>query len=290
MQAMNILTQVKDVEVVRRLDQLQPNRDATGFLLSESLAKESHFAFEAYKHSLPRDGVTALAMEEDKGTNLNDVVNLSVGKMINIEITVPGANADAKPVTVRIPVNFRLMTSSIPTGSLVRLLTHSTDDNSLVERFHAWRAGRISFIKDLIFCQDLIDEYRSAAINDKTNTLGQIVARVNANKRFGLLTKNPSLASASNIFVITEENAKEVEAKLGGKLANPATRAKVFENTYAMILAVVDREWNRVTYYIRGCEASSDFSFKEIAAASKTKGPDVMDMMRALTQRSQLSF
>lgn len=291
LQAMNIVAGIQHVEVVKALDKLNPARDDTGFLLSESLTRESvSFSLEAYKYSLPRDGITYV-QESGKDIDLNDVTNLSVGRMIKVTIGYP-ANEEAgtKAGSCEVPVNIRLMASSIPNGSITRILAHQTEDTSLVERYHAWRSGRISFIKDLIFAQDLIDENKRALIQDDSRTLETIMSRVSNNKKYGLLTRNPSLASASNIFVISEEVAKELESKLGGKLSNPSIRNKAFENTYMMLLVIVDREWNRVTFYTRGITESTDLSLKDIKAKSGNKGPDLLDMMKAMNMGMNASF
>lgn len=302
LQAVSILTRVNDVEVVRILDKLNPDRDETGFLLTEQISRESldNLCLEAYKFSLPTDRTNDkppilkdLATKENV-TTIVDASNLSVGKLLNVEISYSkdrGEYEAPEDRVVRIPVSVRLMSSIIPNNSITRLLTYKSEDNSLVERFHAWRSGRIGFIKDLIFCQDLIDEYKRASIGDETNTLQEIVRRVNNSKKYGLLTKNPSLVSASNIFVITEEVAREVENKLGGKLSNANIRQKAFDNTYAMIIAVVDREWERVTFYTRGMAASTDLSIKEIKSANKNgKGPDILDVMKSFNQGIPVSF
>lgn len=302
LQAVSILTRVNDVEVVRILDKLNPDRDETGFLLTEQISRESldNLCLEAYKFSLPTDRTNdKLPILKDLATKENvttivDASNLSVGKLLNVEISYSkdrGEYEVPEDRVVRIPVSVRLMSSIIPNNSITRLLTYKSEDNSLVERFHAWRSGRIGFIKDLIFCQDLIDEYKRASIGDETNTLQEIVRRVNNSKKYGLLTKNPSLVSASNIFVITEEVAREVENKLGGKLSNANIRQKAFDNTYAMIIAVVDREWERVTFYTRGMAASTDLSIKEIKSANKNgKGPDILDVMKSFNQGIPVSF
>jgi hypothetical protein len=294
LQAVSILTKVNDVEVVRILDKLNPDRDETGFLLSEQVGRESlsNLCLESYEFSLPHQRVISMEQDKDTVTHLMEMSNLSVGKLLNLEIcyTKQTHGIDSEDRTVKVPVSIRLMSSVIPNASINHILTYKSEDNSLLERFHSWRSGRIGFIKDLIFCQDLIDEYKKANISDESNTLQEIIRRVNNAKKYGLLTKNPSLVSASNIFVITEEVAREVESKLGGKLSNSKIRQKAFDNTYAMIIAVVDREWERVTFYTRGMAAATDLSFKEIKSAAKGKGPDILDLMKSFNQGLPVSF
>ena len=294
LQAVAMLTRVNDVEVVRILDRLNPDRDSSGFLLSDQIANESvSFSMEAYKHSLPT-GKLALENEFDKDrvVHLNEVANLSVGKLLNVTIsynkTDEGGHKEEDVSCVTLPVSVRLMASIIPDLTITRLLAIKTDDNSLVERFHSWRSGRISFIRDLIFCQDMIDEYKKSMIQDESGTVQEIMRRVSNAKKYGLLTKNPSLVSASNIFVISEETARSVESKLGGKLSNVNVRNRAFENTYAMIIVVVDREWERVTFYIRGISAGADMSIKELKAANKNGkgGADITDILKSLQMGS----
>ncbi len=386
LQAVSVLTTINNVEVIKVLDRLNPNRDETGWLLAESLESlpSSQLCIESYKYALP--GTAALALEEDDNTQqINNISNLSVGKLLHVKISfkgdvitsvqnidngstkndttnvaydkggsftsskgrdtgkdnhigynkkgndpregygkgdqydkshdkndlsihdknsISGNNSRSdidndvthKTITknadqsVTIPIAVRLMASVIPNTSITHIVASKNEDRGIVERFHSWRAGRISFIKDLIFCQDLIDEHKKALIGDETDTYQEIVRRVNNAKKFGLLTKNPSLVSASNLFVISEQVAKEIEQKLGGKLSNKRIRDKAFDNTYAMIIVVVDREWERVTFYTRGVAASTDLSIKEIKNASKGKGSDVLDIFRSLQMGSQVSF
>lgn len=293
LQAVSMLTKVNDVEVIRILDKLNPDRDETGFLLSEEVSRESlkTLSLENYQFALPTKHRIAIEAD-DKPENvklLNEVSSLSVGKMLNVEIMYSN-DAGEEPKCVNIQVNVRLLVSVIPTPTISHIIAHKTEDNSLTERWHAWRSGRISFIKDLIFCQDLIDEHKKAMVGDDSGTMFEIMRRVNNAKKFGLLTKNPSLVSASNIFVITADEARDIEQKLGGKLSNSKIREKAFENTYAMILTVIDREYERVTFYTRGVAAAADFSIKEVKAAAKGKGPDIADIMKQFQMGAPLTF
>lgn len=308
LQAVSVLTKVNDVEVVRILDKLNPDRDETGFLFEESssISNESYrnMVTESYSYSLPTKRVIATEADDDRDKasrgdvdsknfdRIAELSNLSVGKLLNVEISYSkkddgGCTEDRK---IKIPVAVRLIASVIPNASIIQLLASITDDTSLTERWFAWRSGRISFIRDLIFCQDLIKEAKKAIIEDETNTMQEIVRRVNNNKKYGLLTKNPSLASASNLFVISEEVARELENKLGGRLSNAKVRQRAFDNCYAMIICVVDREWERVTFYTNGINQASDFSIKELKNASKNKGPDIADIVKSLGQSMPASF
>ncbi len=290
LQAVSILTKVNNVEVIRVLDKLNPDRDGSGFLLSSQYAEEAYRLSLAdnYKYKLPSLESVSLEAASDPADRIDELNNLAVGKMLNIEIAVP--DEAGKTVCVKIPVSVRLLPTLVPNSTINHILTYQSEDTSMFERFHQWRAGRINFISDLVFCQDLIDEYKRAHMGDTSGIMEEIARRVKNAKGYGLITKNPSLATASNLFIMSKAVATEVETRLRGKLSNPKVREKAFSNTYGMIMAVIDPEIDRVTFYTRGQTASADFSFREIKSASKGKGPDIMDIMKAMQQSSPISF
>lgn len=142
----------------------------------------------------------------------------------------------------------------------------------------------------MIFCQDVIDEYKRAMMMDDTGTMQEMIRRVNNAKKFGILTKNPSLVASSNLFVISEEVARSIESELGGRLSDPVVREKAFDSTYAMIIAVVNRDWKRVTFYTRGIAAGTDMSVNELKSASKDKGADIMETLKQFNMGMPASF
>jgi hypothetical protein len=232
-----------------------------------------HVLDEDQRKSLDKDGGSS--MDKDMVTKvLMADANMAVGKLITVDININNKK-------VQVPITFRLATATLTEQSITHLLALKTEDEGIVERYHAWRAGRIGLIKDLIFCQDLIDEHKKALMTDKDGVYSEIVKRVNNAKKYGILADNPSLVSASNIFIISEAVASQVELKLGGKLRNPRIREKAFLNTYAMILVVIDRDYDRATFYHRGIDMPTEVSFKEMKKSAQGKGPDIMDIMKA---------
>lgn len=283
LQAVDILSNVQNVEVVHLLDKLNPNRDSTGFLLEDSLRNESR----NFQYSLPVPGVQ-MRMEALKPENLHEVVNMSVGRLL--DVTLNTVNENDKEARTCLKIAIRLMVSSIPEASILSILSNGTMDRTASERFHAWRSGRLELIRDLILCQDLIDEKMKMAIEDTSGVGAEIHRRVANNRRFGVLTNNPSLATASNIFILSEEVASQIEYKAGGKLINYASRQKVFSTAYAMIIVVINRETGRSKFFVRNQPDYATLGRKELESAGKGKGPDVMELFRTLQTASFSNF
>ena len=284
LQALSLITNVGDVNVGRVLDKLNPNRkvDTSGFLntiVNAGIGKESlTYASESLKYKLPT--VALEAKDDNKGgalakvDNIADLTNLSIGKIINVTIKNNGQEAV-------IPISFRLMVNTLPPASCVQLLSQGSVDLSFSERWFKWRAGRISFIKDLVFCQDLIREQKRTLMTDKDGVYSEIAKRAKNSKLASFFSKNPSLAEASNIVVISEETAMQLRVKHNLNLDNFKDRQKIFDKTYAMILVVIDRNYERVNMYHYGISASTSVGLRDIKVANKGSGLNIMEVLAA---------
>lgn len=289
LQAVALTCNISAVKATKVLDRLNPNRSDSITKLGSGILLST----ESYKHKLPTLKMASEAVSIDNGTGvigkdfstITDLSNLSVGKLIEVTIK------DSDNQTIKVPISIRLMVNQLSDKNIEHLLGAATNDTTFMERYHAWRSGRISFIKDLVLCQDLIDEHKKALLTDKAGVYTDISQRASKHKRTGVFDDSPSLASASNLFVISEAVAANIESKLGGKLSSPKIRDKIFSAGYGMIIVVIDREWERITFYHRGLATSTTMGIRDIKAANKgSNGPDIMDMMKAYSAGTNISF
>lgn len=311
LQALAVTTNISNVSVAKVLGKLNPNSNPAGTAwgkmgfesykdeptyTTEAFSSPWLYAAENYKYQLPMFGMESeekpnpnISEEEKKKkkeaqdkftidgkqlTPITDTTNLSVGKLINVTIR-------ENDQSVVVPLSIRLFVTSVPDKNLVSMLTMQNRDTTFKERWHAYRSGKISFIKDLILCQDLIDESKKAMMKDKDGVISQIFQRSNNSKLTALFGDDLNLASASNLFVISEAGQAAIEQKLSSKLSNFKTREMLFKSGYMMILVVVDRTWERVTFYHRGIAAGTSVGIKDIKAANKGSGPDISDILKA---------
>lgn len=293
LQAVAISCNVGKVDVVKLLEKINPSRspaENAGMLIGDIATDEDGFyGFESYKTakgrrqwSLPNYSAEARNVAEVHHAGLarktsevaSTVSNLSVGMLLDVEITDEGKSAV-------FPVSVRLIVSAIGKQALMSILTFGEKDNSVKERYHAWRAGQIELIRDNIFCQDLIDDYRRTMIKDSSGTYKAIRDRSNNNKIAALLSGTPSVATASNIVVMSTQTASELESHVGSPLTSYQTRQRIFESTYVMLMVVVDTQWEQVTIYHRGISKPTEVSIKQMKAINKSSGPDVAEILKA---------
>jgi hypothetical protein len=207
---------------------------------------------------------------------IKEASNLSVGKMLDIEIKHNGQ-------VFQVPVAVRLVVNTIPSSQLVHILSLSNTISSAKERFHAWKAGRLEFVKDLLFARDLIDEHRRNLMKDGDSVYTNIVKKETKNLAAALLGGTPSVSAASNMVVMSQATVDELELSMTGSFADFHARQKVFEKTSLMIVAVIDKEWNRVTFYHRGLPDATEVSYRDLKVSNKGGGPDVSDILKAYT-------
>ena len=291
LQAIDIIASIGSVNVGKKLGPLNPNRPA---LLSYGIdmptvseGADWRSCMESYQHRLPttknkiamaleaKPAIVSSASGKDSLKTVFENVPLSVGKMY--EVTLKEGDRQAS-----IKIAIRLMANTVPTSMMINLMSlNSKLDMDLKERFHAWKAGRLSFVKDLILCQDLIEKHRNMMIKDKSGVYSEIINRQNKTMLNQASDRSPSYAVASNLAIISEETAAQIEVKQLGKLNNYKTRHQVFQNTNLMILAVVDSGFERVKFYHRGIAAHTEMSIKDIKNSNKGNGAEITDVLKA---------
>lgn len=210
----------------------------------------------------------------DPGAAITQMSSLAVGIILNVSVESNGNKAS-------IPVTIRLMPNMMPSDVMLSILSHAERDTTAKARYHGWRSGELAFIRDVVLCQDLIDAHRETLRKDRTGIYAEILKRRQKNTAASAMSGNVSIATASNIVVMTSATARKLEARTAGKLSNAAFRARVFDATYVMLMVVVDTDFEQVTIYTRGLAGSTTISVKALKIASKGSGPDVGEILRA---------
>lgn len=302
--ALTLSTQIGNISVMGKLGPLNPSRDP---VTEMGVSGMKLLTLESYDYSLPFHGEEqrrpvfesfydpAISKDDpttrlggadihkdklgvpekvgDLGEAISKSANLSVGKILSVEIT------DGR-CRMNIPVNVRLLTNIIPSSSLVNVLTPGGADKSWKARWHSWKAGRLSSIRDMIFCQDLIDEHRKKMMDDNTGVYGQVVDRKRKNQLSAIMSGMPSVATASNMVVMSLETLEKIQAELSIDFNNFDNRQKFFSETSLMIIAVIDRQWSFITFYHRSIPETTKVSARDLKSANKS-GVDVKDVLNA---------
>lgn len=293
--AVEAITNIGGIKVGEKLAPLNPNRPILDYGM-ESLC----FSRESYAFDLPTKAKAQkrLAMESEdsrqtdkkkqsfkpsepaKASDLNkaisDGASLSVGKLFNVTL-----REDTQTAVINVAI--RLLAATMPSSVVTNIFSlNNVMDNEIVHRWHSWRAGQISFWKDLVFCNDLIKKSRNTAIKDKTGIYSEMLERQNKTLGLALVDQEPTLAQASNLAIISSDTMEAIEYKMLGSIKHSSkVRDAIFDTTNMMILAVVDKGYERVDFYHRGISRPSEMNIREVKAAAKSGGDEVSKILAA---------
>lgn len=269
---------VDGVDTVKALDKLNPRRDPVGTwygaMQDVDLNSLDAVSVESNAYELPRQFGNVSNEARSNREAIEEASNLSVGKLLEVKV------GHSKNSAI-IPVMVRLIVAGMSPKTMVHTLAVGQTPRSAKERWHAWRAGQIEFVRDLLLCQDLMRKHRKDLLEDPSGYYAAATSRDRKNQLAALGSGNASVATASAMFVITEQTRIELESAIGGKLDDFKTREKVFEETYGMIMVVIDPEWEQVTIYHQSIDTPTELSVRDIKQANGGSGPDVFEILKA---------
>lgn len=293
--AASLMTAINGVKISESLGPLNPSRsvfESKEIGLSEAnadlYANETH-NLSAHK-ALPmvKDYVkpvvkyskesSPVAGEIDSTDVVKEYSPLSVGRVYDINVgNVENDNADVATVKVVI----QMLAFMVKTSYMQDMLTfRSHTDMAITERWFNFKIGKIG-IMDLLFQRDLVAKHRNMIVKDKTGLYKEIVARKNRGTLQGLLSGRPSLATISNIALISKDTSLAVEDKLNGQLSKYHIRNAAMESTGLMVLGIVDPAYERVTFYLHSKEIPVVVNFKDfkLGAKANAKLEDMLALM-----------
>ena len=314
LQAVQILSaQLSDVRILKILDQTNPDRDLKTLLSSGYTAFEDYtdiktrvgtLSLENAKFKLPmvKSDQVNVAMESevfDTSATLGatigkldtfDKLGSAVGKVIEVKFNVKHPDDKGRGNDITMPIVVKLDNMVIPSEVINAIMTSNKEEITLGSRFKDAISGRIRFIKDFLLCSDLIKAQKKTMIKDPTGYYTQLLKRINNSRMYSALSGNISLAGVSSILVISDEDEKEIQRKIGGKLTNQSTRDIVFNNTSTMMIVVVDREWERVSIYIRDVDGFSQNSFDSFKPMASKDNNNLVDLLKSFNLNNAPSF
>lgn len=206
--------------------------------------------------------------------NIQEADNLAVGRLVQVKLTQNDS-------TYEVPVAVRVRPMFVPRLIMSELVALGDVKQSWKERWHKMRSGEISFVADWIFQSDIIAHRRKLLALDKQGLYKEMIKRRKNNKFAALASGHASIGAASSFIVVSQQTMRNVELTLGQPLKDPEFRNRIFGENSAMMIVVIDTEWERVLTYTRGISEGSDYSFKEFEGYGKGNGPDIAEIMKA---------
>ncbi len=289
--AVNISMNVGNVKVMRLLDQFSTDRSilnaaSNSMWLSAEAIDSNSTQFPSINQSISMEFIGSSQMEplgggtktidNDKTLHtITDDSNLSVGKLLDVKVS-------QGEYTTTIPVLITLNTKLIEGDDFVAICNANSIDKSMSGRWHQWRSGEISAIKDYLLCLDIIEADKKALLADKTHSLLGSRSKRYKGVIATLLSGYASPNAVSTMVIISKETANKVELTIRGSLKNHHVRDKYFESNSTMMLVILDTKMERFTIYQRGIADYREYTLEDIKHNDKKpNGVDIDSVLKA---------
>ena len=83
-----------------------------------------------------------------------------------------------------------------------------------------------------------------------------------------------------NLLVVSTSTKASIERAVRGKISKTKYKEKVLESTNALMMTVVDEDYERVIIYTKDIDGVSDITFKALSKGTKDSGMN--DIFKAL--------
>lgn len=282
--ALNIYTSIDEHDVVSRsigrianesLELIEPIIDPVA-AIKEGFAKASaEISVEA-----KRDGID------------ETVKHLICGRLIDFEFVV-GSDQKGSPVTVTVPIFVQLRPVFMPSEVADAIVTLNFP-GKLLRRWKMVKAGEIRFFRDFVLGLDLSAKEDKVIRKDRSNILAKFYndKRKKQGKRFMSAVyggKHNNLASSMIIF--SKDTFEEALSNADLDWDDPLDRQQFFDESYSMVVVVVDQMYEVADIYYNGIPGVTNASFSAIkSTGGKNGGMDLTEVMKLIAKGAAPKF
>ncbi len=321
LQAVNMVMGVGKIDTLKVFDALNPERSLGGLAFEEhrgtvydpatysnglpSLETFSQplrrgliaeYSQEKFEEAWKDDALyrTSFESNDDQGTvkkdtpprnsisssdshKIYEAENLAIGKLLNVDVSSEGEKK-------KLPVLIKLVPAVVPSDTLVQIFTAGGRD-TWAHRMFLVKSGQIKFWRDFVMGQDMIDAHMKSMMTDRQGIYKSIMDRRRNNVQKSVMSGRLSLADASNVAIISATTMKKSANTLLAKIDDKNMRDKIFDNSYLLMLMVVDERWGRATIYHRGVDLSTSYRIEDIKLSEKSKGQDITEIFKLFNKQ-----
>ena len=249
--------------------------------MENATEKEVKKRFEEFKKNNPV--VFKGSSVDDNFLNKN--IPGLIQRSINLEMVT---NINGLKHIISIPVIVKLHIIYTPVSNILTMLEPNSSDKSYASRLDEYKAGAIS-LADLVFANDLIRDYKKNKLKDKDKLLDMINNRSISAHTKGIYGKGVGFENYYNMLLITETDKVLIEKHLKGKLQNDKYKAKLLEQAKALLVTIVDRDYERITIMTKDIHGKSDITFKALNKKGG-KNDDLTDIFKSLVANKNPVF
>jgi hypothetical protein len=219
------------------------------------------------------------------------IAHLAIGKLLEVEFTIPNKDGDTTKVTV--PISMSILPTLVKPSTVSAFLS-SNFKESFSKRWARFKAREISFFKDLIFSRDLLAKRKQQLKDDPNNQLANMLGEANRKKAKGIISalrSQPKNNLASSIVITSKSTTDEFEKEQGVKIDNYGDRQKFFQDSMALMLVVVDTAYETVEIYFNSMREVMEVPYNYIEKnGSANNSVDMKTLLAAMSKGTLPKF
>lgn len=179
-----------------------------------------------------------------------------------------------------LPIAYTLTSIYLDPTGIVDLMAFETGFDSLKERHHKYKSRGGSYVKDLLIAKDIMNKRKRMMMGDSGDLYQEAQSQASKSHLHSILSGSFNPVSTSNIFIISAEVARMVEKEMRGPISDASIRKKIFDNSMAVMIIIVDTEWDSLTVWYNAINGSSETTLSSMG--KKEGGSDVMALFKSL--------
>lgn len=254
------------------LDRQEYSDDYISVLLSgESLSFEDVKSSDKNKRDGIYEGNSAGTDAKDQATSLLMQRNLEIRTTVS---------KDGNKHEFIIPITIKAHIVFLSIDNILLSLNPRGNDKTFTYRWTDFKAGLVS-VRNLIFCDDLIAEYKKNKFDDKADILTTINNRVAASAAKTVLTGMQGTEGNYNMYIVTAADKSRIDKQIGGNIYDEKYKQDLISAARAMTFTVVDADYERVVIITADIRGRSEITFKTLSKR-KDSGNDLTEVLKAL--------
>ena len=232
----------------------------------------------------------AKSLSSDKTrTRVNDDIKIANAIQKTIDVTVV-KDMNGSIVKFIIPVIIKTNIIYTDEENILNLADTKNDSKRFGSRWQDFKSTAISFT-DLIFAGDLIKKYKKNKLNDKDNLIKMVNERIASSNAKLLNHGYMGFEKYYNMFIIPVSTKIKLEKIVHGKINNTRYKEKLAEQLNALLITVVDQDYERVQIFTKDLKGSTDITFRTLKKRSNNNNnEDMSEIFKSMLQNRTPQF
>lgn len=315
--SIQLLSDLSGLEVIKRLERLNPDARWLGGAMDLIVANEDYQHLEGPVETDPDFDLSAALVSHNALTSMESrtylrekkpeeseekeklekparkesISSRAVEGPKKIDLVI-GSDVDvtfktAAGADVPIKISIALQPFEERPESIIAAMTIAGGRNTFNERYHRYRAGELSG-KEMLLMTDILKAYRDIHTSSSKSDFLKEIARRRVNVQSKSLVTN-SVAQLSSCVVLEKSTAIEIERAARLKFDRRADRERMMDIMSCMLLLIVDADGETIKMYHTGISKPSTIYFSSLKSFNDDKQLSISDLLSKTTSAASSS-